>query len=83
MLMYEPTVVQTQLGHKTTTRNMNPQHIVLTGLILMLIGFITPRVAPSIGQILPVSAALALCYIVGLLMLIIGGIRASRAKKKE
>jgi hypothetical protein len=60
---------------------MKPTHIVLIGLIFMLIGFITPRVVPSLAASL--SIVFTLCYVVGLLMLIIGGIRASRAKKKD
>ena len=47
----------------------------------MLIGFITPRVIPSLAESL--GLVFMLCYVVGLLMLIIGGIRASRTKKKE
>jgi len=55
--------------------------MILVGLIFMLIGFITPRIAPSVA--LSLSIVFTLCYVVGLLMLIIGGIRQSREKKKD
>lgn len=58
---------------------MKPNHIILFGLILMLIGYITPRIAHSLS--LGLGAILVLCYIVGLLMLIIGGLRQAKARK--
>ena len=60
---------------------MKPQHTVLFGLILMLIGYITPRIAHSFS--LNFGIILALCYVVGMLMLIIGGLRMGKAKKKD
>jgi hypothetical protein len=57
---------------------MKPTYIILVGLILMLAGFVIPRIVSSnLGTIF------TLCYIVGLLMLIIGGIRQSLAKRKK
>jgi hypothetical protein len=58
---------------------MKPKNIILLGLILMLIGFITPRILHSLS--LSFGAILVLCYVVGLLMTIIGAKRLSRAKK--
>ena len=52
----------------------------LVVVILMLIGFITPRVAPSLA--LSLGVILTLCYVVGLLLLIVGAIRRSHEKKK-
>ena len=60
---------------------MKPTHIILIGLVFMLIGYITPRAVPSLA--LSLSLVFMLCYIVGLLMLIIGSMRLSRTKKKE
>ena len=60
---------------------MKSTHMILVGLIFMLIGFITPRVAPKLAVSLGII--LTLCYVVGLLMLIIGGVRQSREKKKK
>lgn len=60
---------------------MKPTHIVLIGLVFMLIGYLTPRVVPSLA--LSLSILFSLCYVVGLLMLIIGAMRLSRAKKTE
>jgi len=59
---------------------MKPACNILAGLILMLAGFVMPRIVPpSLG----LGIIFNLCYIVGLLMLIIGGIRQSRAKRKK
>jgi hypothetical protein len=58
---------------------MKPTHIVLFGLILMLIGFIAPRILHSFG--LGLGIIFMLCYVIGLLMLIIGGLRQAKAKK--
>jgi len=52
----------------------------LVGVIMMLIGFVTPRVAPSLASSLGII--LTLCYVAGLLMLIIGAIRKSHEKKE-
>ena len=60
---------------------MKPTHIIVIGLVFMLIGYITPRAVPSLA--LSLSLVFMLCYIVGLLMLIIGSMRLSRTKKKE
>jgi hypothetical protein len=60
---------------------MKPKNIILFGLILMLIGFITPRIVHSLS--LGFGTILFLCYVVGFLMLIIGALRLSRAKKTE
>jgi hypothetical protein len=60
---------------------MKSTHLMLIGVILMLIGFITPRVAPSVAASLGII--LSLCYVAGLLMLIIGAIRRSHEKKKD
>jgi len=53
----------------------------LVGVILMLIGFITPRVAPSVAVSLGII--LTLGYVAGLLMLIVGAVRRSHEKKKK
>ncbi len=59
---------------------MKNTHLILLGLTLMLIGLLTPRIVPSLA--LTLGIIFTLCYVVGLLMLIIGGIRKSREKKK-
>ena len=58
---------------------MKPNQLALLGLVLMLIGFIIPRVVPSVAAGLHV--VFTLCYVVGLLTLIIGGIRQNSKKK--
>ena len=58
---------------------MKSIHMILAGLILMLAGFVIPRIVPSLAASLGI--VFTLCYVVGLLMLIIGGIRKSREKK--
>jgi F0F1-type ATP synthase assembly protein I len=60
---------------------MKSQHLMLVGVILMLIGFITPRVAPSVAVSLGII--LTLGYVAGLLMLIVGAFRRSHEKKKK
>jgi uncharacterized membrane protein len=60
---------------------MKSTHMILVGLIFMLTGFVTPRIIPS--HAVSLSIVFTLCYVVGLLMLIIGGIRNSREKKKN
>jgi hypothetical protein len=59
----------------------------LAGLILMLFGYITPRVLPHFPLNLGVGVILgiifSLCCGIGLLMLIIGGIRAILEKRKN
>jgi hypothetical protein len=59
---------------------MKSRHLMLVGVIMMLIGFVTPRVAPSLASSLGII--LTLCYVAGLLMLIIGAIRKSHEKKE-
>jgi hypothetical protein len=60
---------------------MKSTHMILVGLMFMLVGFVTPRIIPS--RAVSLSIVFTLCYVVGLLMLIIGGIRNSREKKKD
>lgn len=60
---------------------MKPNHIILFGLILMLTGYIVPRIAHSLA--LDWGIILALLYVVGFLMVIIGALRLRRAKKNE
>jgi hypothetical protein len=60
---------------------MKSQHLMLVGVILVLIGDITPRVAPSVAVSLGIIPTL--CYVAGLLMLIISVIRRSHEKKKK
>ena len=50
---------------------MKTTHVILVGLILTLIGFITPQVAPSLDH--HFSVIFILFYVVGIAMVIIGG----------
>jgi hypothetical protein len=70
----------TMMQNTQKPKNMKPTYIILSGLILMFAGFVIPRIIPSS---LGLGIIFTLCYIVGLLMLIIGGIRQSRAKRKR
>jgi hypothetical protein len=62
---------------------MKATHLILIGLFLTLIGFITPQAAPNLAENHRLSLILILCYVVGLAMLVIGGIvrLISRTKK--
>jgi F0F1-type ATP synthase assembly protein I len=60
---------------------MDPLKIMLIGAILLVIGYITPRILPPLP--LGLDITFVLCHITGLLILIIVAIRKSREKKKE
>jgi hypothetical protein len=60
---------------------MKPKNIILLGIILTLIGFITPRIVHSFS--LGIGTILVFCSVLGLLMLIVGAMRLSRARKTE
>jgi hypothetical protein len=60
---------------------MKPKNVLLLGLILMLFGFVTPRIVHSFS--LSFGIVLVLCSVIGLLMTIIGATRLGGAKKTE
>jgi len=60
---------------------MKPPHLILPGFILMLAGFIIPRVVPP--PALSFRNIFTLSYVVGLLLVVLGAIRSGRAKKRE
>jgi hypothetical protein len=53
---------------------MKAIYLILLGLFLTLIGFITPQAAPNLAENHRLSLILILCYVVGLALVIIGGI---------
>ena len=62
---------------------MKAINLILLGLFLTLIGFITPQAAPNLAENHRLSLILILCYVVGLAVLIIGGIVRLISQKKK
>ena len=60
---------------------MKATHLILIGLFLTLIGFITPQVAPNLDR--HFSVIFILCYVVGIAMVIIDGIVRLISQKKK
>ena len=63
-----------------THENMKSAYLMLIGVILVLAEFIIPRAAPSLAVSLGII--LILCFVVGLLMLVVGAIRWVFERKK-
>lgn len=60
---------------------MKPLHLMLVGVTLMFISFVTQKAAPNLA--LSFGIVLTLSYVAGALTLIIGAIRWSHEKKHK